>query len=48
MPRKLFSVKQIIYYLREAEVLLAKGQIFGGACRHIGVSEQSIDNRNPV
>ncbi|MCH8155545.1 MAG: transposase, partial [Proteobacteria bacterium] len=40
MPRKRFSVEQIINHLREAEVLLARGQTVGGVCRHIGVSEQ--------
>ncbi len=41
MPRKWFSVKQIINHLREAEVLLAQGQTVGEICRRIGVSEQS-------
>ena len=41
MPRKRFSVEQIISHLREAEVLLACGQTVGEVCRHIGVSEQS-------
>jgi|TARA_B100001971_G_scaffold137830_1_gene127336 transposase-like protein len=41
MPRKRFSVEQIINHLREAEVLLAQGQTVGEICRHIGVSEQS-------
>jgi transposase-like protein len=41
MPRKHFSVEQIINHLREAEVLLARGQTGGEVCRHIGVSEQS-------
>ncbi len=41
MPRKRFSVEQIINYLREAEVLLAQGQTVGEICRRIGVSEQS-------
>ncbi len=35
------SVAQIIDHLREAEVLLARGQTVGEVCRHIGVSEQS-------
>ncbi len=41
MPKKRFSVEQIINHLREAEVVLARGQTVGGVCRHIGVSEQS-------
>ncbi len=41
MPRKRFSVEQIINHLREAEVLLARDQTVGEVCRHIGVSEQS-------
>ena len=40
MPRKRCSVEQNISHLREAEVLLARGQTVGEACRHIGVSEQ--------
>ena len=41
MPRKRFSVEQIIGHLREADVLLAEGETVGGVCRRIGVSEQS-------
>ncbi len=41
MPRRRFSVEQIISHLREAEVLLAQGQTVGEICRRIGVSEQS-------
>ncbi len=41
MPRKRFSVEQIIHHLREAHVLLAQGQTVGEVCRRIGVSEQS-------
>ena len=41
MARKRCSVEQNISHLREAEVLLARGQTVGGACRHTGVSEQS-------
>ena len=41
MPRKRFSVEQIIHHLREADVLLAEGETVGGVCRRIGVSEQS-------
>ena len=41
MPRKRYSIEQIIGHLREAEVLLAQGQTIGEVCRGIGVSEQS-------
>ena len=41
MPRRRFSVEQIINHLRESEVLLAQGQTVGEICRRIGVSEQS-------
>ena len=41
MPRKRFTVEQIINHLREAEVLLSLGRSVGEVCRQIGVSEQS-------
>ena len=41
MPRKRFTVEQIINHLREAEVLLSQGRFVGEVCRQIGVSEQS-------
>ncbi len=41
MPKKRFSVEQIISHLREAEVFLAQGQTIGQVCRQIGISEQS-------
>ena len=41
MPRKRFSPEQIIAHLREAEVLLARGQTTGEACRQLGISEQT-------
>ena len=41
MPRRRFSVEQIIHHLREAEVLLLQGRTVGEVCRDIGVSEQS-------
>ena len=41
MPRKRFSVEQIIGHLTQADVLLAQGQTVGEVCRRIGVSEQS-------
>mgnify|MGYP001360100109 CR=1 FL=1 len=41
MPKKRYSVEQIINHPREADVLLAQGQTVGEICRQIGVSEQS-------
>ncbi len=41
MARKQFRVEQIINKLREAEVLLSRGQSVAQVCRHLGVSEQS-------
>ena len=41
MPKKRFTIEQIINQLREADVLLAQGETVGGVCRRIGVSEQS-------
>ena len=39
MPRKRFTAEQIITKLREAEVLLSKGQKVGEVCRQLNVSE---------
>ncbi len=41
MPRKRFSVEQIINHLREADVLLAQGRTIGEVSRQLGVSEQT-------
>ena len=41
MSRKVFQPEQIIGHLRQAEVLLAKGDTVGQVCRKIGVSEQT-------
>jgi len=41
MPRKRFTAEQIITKLREAEVLLSKGQKVGEVCRQINVSENA-------
>ena len=41
MPRKRFTVEQIIHHLREADVHLAQGQTVDEVCRRIGVSDQS-------
>ena len=42
MARKRYSAEQIIGYLREAEVLLAKGSTIGMVCRKIGVTGKRI------
>ena len=41
MARKRYSSEQIISYLREAEVLLAKDSTIGQVCKKIGVTEQT-------
>ena len=41
MPRKRFTVEQIINNLREAEVLLSQGQRVGEICRRLGIAEQT-------
>jgi len=39
--RKQFTTEQIIRKLREAEVLLAKGQTVAQICKQIGVTDQT-------
>jgi transposase-like protein len=41
MPRKKYSVEQIIHKLREAEVLLSQGKAVAEVCRALGVTEQT-------
>jgi transposase-like protein len=41
MPRKRFTVEQIINHLREAEVLLSQGQRVGEICRRLRIAEQT-------
>jgi len=41
MPRKSYSIEQIISKLREAEVLLSQGQGVGDVCRSFNISEQT-------
>ena len=41
MPRKSFTIEQIISKLREAEVLLGQGQNVGDICRSFNISEQT-------
>ena len=42
MARKRYSPEQIIDYLREAEVLLAKENTIGQVCRKIGITSRPI------
>ena len=42
MPRKKHTSEQIISKLREAEVMLARGDTIAQACRKIGVVEQTF------
>ena len=41
MARKRYSSEQIIGYLREAEILQAKGSTIPQICKKIGVMEQT-------
>ena len=41
MGRKHYTAEQIIRNLREAEILLGKGETIGQACKSIGVTEQT-------
>ena len=41
MPRKHYTPEQIIYSLREAEVLLSQGNTTAQAARHLGITEQT-------
>jgi transposase-like protein len=41
MPRKNYTIEQIISKLREAEVLLSQGQTAGEVCRSFNISEQT-------
>ena len=41
MPRKRYTPEQIINSLREAEVLISKGNTAGQAARHMGITEQT-------
>jgi transposase-like protein len=41
MPRKNYTIEQIISKLREAEVLLSQGQTEGEVCRSFNISEQT-------
>jgi len=41
MSKRGYSAEQIISKLREAEVLIGKGETVGQVCRKIGVTEQT-------
>lgn len=41
MPKKKFSPEQIVSMLREAEVLVGKGQNIQEVCRTLGVTDQT-------
>jgi transposase-like protein len=41
MPRKSYTIEQIISKLRESEVLLSQGQAVGDICRSFNISEQT-------
>ena len=41
MKKRGHQPEQIIHKLREAGILLAKGETIGQACRKIGVTEQT-------
>ena len=43
MPKKTFTIEQIISKPREAEVLLSQGQTVPAACKVIGVAEQTYN-----
>ncbi len=42
MGKKRYQPEQIIGYLSEAEILLAKGSTMGQVCRKIGITEPPI------
>ena len=41
MSRRRYSAEQIITHLREAEVLLARGEIVGEVCRQLGITSNT-------
>ena len=41
MPKRNYTPEQIINSLREAEVLISKGNTAAEASRHLGISEQT-------
>jgi transposase-like protein len=41
LPRKSYTIEQIISKLREAEVFLSQGQTVGDICRSFNISEQT-------
>jgi transposase-like protein len=41
MSKRKHTAEEIVTKLREADVLLAKGQTIGEACRQLGISDQT-------
>ena len=41
MPKKRYTPEQIVNYLRQAEIELAKGRTVPDICRDIGIVEQT-------
>jgi len=41
MPRKSYTIEQVVSKLREAEVLLGQGQTVGEICRSFNISEHT-------
>jgi transposase-like protein len=41
MSRKRFGAEEIVHKLREADVLISKGQTIAQVCKHIGVTDQT-------
>ena len=41
MAKKIFTLEQIIFKLREVEVLVGQGETVASACRSIAVTEQT-------
>ena len=48
MPRKRFSVEQIIHHLREADVLLAQGQTVGGCSGWLPTRYTAATDQTPA
>ena len=41
MPKKRYTVEEIIHKLRKSDVLLSQGKTVSQACRQLGVSDQT-------
>lgn len=42
MPKKRFSAEQIVFLLRQIDVLMSQGKTAPVACREAGISQQSF------